>query len=315
MLLNSLSSVPSIWATVNSWFTPTVLFVFLNLMIAVIVFSSSFSKPSYHEQENPEQVHEIHRNLERSPSVLQRLKSFSFYPHRSSPTVTHYTAHSYGSAPLQEKEHDNGNEEKIESSFARSSSNVLHTVATPDTTVPSTSTTDINNLFQKPQERGVRLSFGEVLEEEEAGEEELVAADGREEQEEVEEFEEPNRSEEQSTLDEIYSQLKDNRVGKSKSHTKPASGEVPIKLSKKIKKSASAKSAFAHFEEDDIVEKLLPVTTREYKTKVSDEEEEGEGEVDAKADDFINRFKQQLRLQRLESIARYKDMVNRRNNG
>ncbi|GMP80650.1 hypothetical protein CsSME_00035670 [Camellia sinensis var. sinensis] len=38
------------------------------------------------------------------------------------------------------------------------------------------------------------------------------------------------------------------------------------------------------------------------------EDEEG---VDAKADDFINRFKQQLKLQRLDSILRYKEMLSR----
>ncbi|XP_027339126.1 pathogen-associated molecular patterns-induced protein A70-like [Abrus precatorius] len=47
----------------------------------------------------------------------------------------------------------------------------------------------------------------------------------------------------------------------------------------------------------------------EPKAKVTEEEEE-EG-VDAKADDFINRFRQQLRLQRLDSILRYRDMLKR----
>lgn len=35
-----------------------------------------------------------------------------------------------------------------------------------------------------------------------------------------------------------------------------------------------------------------------------------EGEVDAKADDFINRFKQQLKMQRLESLLRYRTNSN-----
>ncbi|MED6134306.1 hypothetical protein PIB30_035868 [Stylosanthes scabra] len=34
-------------------------------------------------------------------------------------------------------------------------------------------------------------------------------------------------------------------------------------------------------------------------------------EVDKKADDFINRFKQQLRLQRLDSILRYREVIKR----
>ncbi|MCI23771.1 hypothetical protein A2U01_0044953 [Trifolium medium] len=36
-----------------------------------------------------------------------------------------------------------------------------------------------------------------------------------------------------------------------------------------------------------------------------------EKEVDAKADDFIKRFKQQLRMERLDSILRYRDILNR----
>lgn len=39
--------------------------------------------------------------------------------------------------------------------------------------------------------------------------------------------------------------------------------------------------------------------------ETADEEEE----VDVRADDFINKFKQQLKLQRLESLLRYRDMI------
>ncbi|KAL2327186.1 hypothetical protein Fmac_020613 [Flemingia macrophylla] len=41
------------------------------------------------------------------------------------------------------------------------------------------------------------------------------------------------------------------------------------------------------------------------------ESPDAEEMVDAKADDFINRFRQQLRLQRLDSILRYRDMLKR----
>ena len=56
-------------------------------------------------------------------------------------------------------------------------------------------------------------------------------------------------------------------------------------------------------EEDDDLRR--PATTRERSNVV-------EEEVDAKAEQFISRFKQQLRLQRLESLARYTDMLKRR---
>lgn len=96
---------------------------------------------------------------------------------------------------------------------------------------------------------------------------------------------------------------------RSKSDTKPTPGEAPpAKLSKKMKKSASAKSAFSHFEEADIVENRRPATVREGKASLK-VTEVGDDEVDAKADDFINKFKQELKLQRLDSIIRYKEMI------
>lgn len=133
-----------------------------------------------------------------------------------------------------------------------------------------------------------------------------------EEAEELDEdqFEAEAESEEKDqTLDEIYSQLQlqDHHVSRTKSDTKPSSGEMPEKLPKKMKKSASAKSAFGHFAADDIVETRRPATVREKKAKVTEDDEE----VDAKADDFINRFKHQLKLQRLDSIIRYKDIITR----
>jgi hypothetical protein len=60
---------------------------------------------------------------------------------------------------------------------------------------------------------------------------------------------------------------------------------MPVKLPRKMKKLASSKSAFAYFEEEDIVETRRPATVREGKVGVM----EGDDEVDAKADDFIMR--------------------------
>lgn len=91
-------------------------------------------------------------------------------------------------------------------------------------------------------------------------------------------------------------------MARSQSDTNPAAGETPKKLPKKMKKSATLESAFNHF---DLAKR--PATMEER------EEEEEDVEVDARADDFINRFKQQLKLQRLDSIIRYKEMINRGN--
>ncbi|KAE9608123.1 hypothetical protein Lal_00003517 [Lupinus albus] len=54
--------------------------------------------------------------------------------------------------------------------------------------------------------------------------------------------------------------------------------------------------------------KLLRLKSNEGETIIDHGGEELEG-VDEKADNFIKRFKEQLRLQRLDSILRYRDMI------
>ncbi|KAL8063205.1 hypothetical protein ABFX02_01G013300 [Erythranthe guttata] len=115
------------------------------------------------------------------------------------------------------------------------------------------------------------------------------------------------RDEEKNVLDE-QSMTDSHFISRTKSDTEPASGEFPTKLPARMRKSASLKSAFGHFEEEVVVEARRPATVRVTgNAKVTG----GDEEVDAKADDFINRFKQQLKLQRLDSIIRYKDMIGR----
>ena len=100
----------------------------------------------------------------------------------------------------------------------------------------------------------------------------------------------------------------DHRHVRSKSESKK-----PVKKKKKatgkMTKSASEKSGFGFHEEAETVESVerrRPDTTRvEGSTSFGD----GEDGVDEKASDFINKFKQQLKLQRLDSILRYKEML------
>lgn len=95
----------------------------------------------------------------------------------------------------------------------------------------------------------------------------------------------------------------------AESHSGRSVSEGPKKVIKevKMKKSASSKGRLTSskkvVEEEEVVVRR-PTTTRAAPAKVDDG-------VDAKADDFINRFKQQLKLQRLDSISRYKEMINR----
>uniref|UniRef100_A0A803N1W1 Uncharacterized protein n=1 Tax=Chenopodium quinoa TaxID=63459 RepID=A0A803N1W1_CHEQI len=95
-----------------------------------------------------------------------------------------------------------------------------------------------------------------------------------------------------------------------------------------MKKSASHKSAFNHFHvepenHENARHTAVPTTVmedfeeeRENAPPVPLFREEREREdydngVDAKADDFINRFKKQLQMQRNDSIVRYKEMISR----
>ncbi|KAL0006182.1 hypothetical protein SO802_013743 [Lithocarpus litseifolius] len=62
----------TMWAFMVSWFTPSSLFVFVNLTIITIFLTSRFTshrKP--HQQEQ-------HQQLVRAPSVLERVSSFNF---------------------------------------------------------------------------------------------------------------------------------------------------------------------------------------------------------------------------------------------
>ncbi|KAE8687554.1 Detected protein of unknown function [Hibiscus syriacus] len=85
------------------------------------------------------------------------------------------------------------------------------------------------------------------------------------------------------------------------------------KVSEKMKKSASENSRAKAGEEEEELERRRPATMRiEKTTSFGDGDGDGDGDdqgVDAKADDFINKFKQQLKLQRLDSLLRYKDML------
>jgi len=105
------------------------------------------------------------------------------------------------------------------------------------------------------------------------------------------------------TMDEIYSRIIQSKAhnsahyGRQNSDTNPSGEEIPVRLPRKIKKSASDKSAFNHF---GAVERESAVAVAV--VEEAEEEKEEEEEVDARADDFINKFRQQLKMQRLDSV-------------
>ncbi|KAI5354219.1 hypothetical protein L3X38_007114 [Prunus dulcis] len=294
----------SIWASMNSWFTPTVFFVLLNVMIGTIAIASNLGTNQKHQDPQNQQ-----QGLARSPSVLQRIKSINLYHYRSpephtntfekNPETTESTHYAF--RHTQEAE---------QPQFTRSPS-LLQRLKSINFYIPQDFSTNPSQPSTNPSQPITTTTTMHKTQEPESHSEhdQFQHEDHFEDHEHPESPEPESESEEEQSLDEIYSQLKpvqDHHVSRTKSDTKPPSGEVPTKLPKKMKKSASSKSAFDHFKEDDIVEIRRPATVRERKAKVTEDEE-----VDAKADDFINKFKNQLKLQRLDSIIRYKDMLNR----
>ncbi|KAG6608377.1 Pathogen-associated molecular patterns-induced protein A70, partial [Cucurbita argyrosperma subsp. sororia] len=380
MFAESVSSTLSIWTSINSWFTPTVLFVVLNLVIGTIVIASNLGGPqkNHRHPSDPDQFQHLHR----SPSMLQRLKSFNPYSYRSEETATlfeklpgnetHYATfehpqlvrspsvlqrfkfsfagykseESFQSPPpatVVEKSPVNETHyasfehpqlvrspsvfQRFKFSFSGYKSEESFDSPLPASVVEKPPANEIHYAkFEHPQlvrspSMLQRLKFNfygfrseessqythpsvtavQKIEKVQIGREE--AAPKRAEDEEMDEDQEP-------TMDEVYSKLHGDHFTRTKSDTKPTAGEIPTKLPRKMKKSASSKSAFSHFEADEIVESCRPATVNEGRAKMT-EIDEG---VDARADDFINRFKQQLKLQRLESILKYKDMISRGNN-
>ncbi|KAI5586233.1 hypothetical protein BDE02_06G199500 [Populus trichocarpa] len=308
----------SIWTSMNSWLTPAVFFVLLNLMIGTIFVSSRLAtqKPGDQRQEQEKHVQAQYGHgyqLTRSPSVLQRLKSISLYSYRSQEPTTvtfenpqdsdqRFTFHQQTSQQdYQYHQNQNQNQPTISSSpsmLQKIKSINLYSYLSQESFNP-TSTKTHENQESTPTHFTSQQIYSQIQEHDERLREE-------EEEDRFQDEENEQIQDQEETFEEIYSKLQGGKLSKSISDTKPTSGEVPKKLPKKMRKSASAKSAFSHFEEEDIVESRRPATVREGKTTP----EVGDTEVDAKADDFIYKFKQQLKLQRVDSIIRYKDTIN-----
>ncbi|XP_010429627.1 PREDICTED: bromodomain-containing protein DDB_G0278469-like [Camelina sativa] len=272
----------SVLTAMYSWFTPTVLFVFLNLMIGTIAISSSFSST---KSNDPNQT-----QIQRSPSMIHRLKSINFSSF-TSPDKSHHLEF----PPSTPEDNNNINSHQpasIEQNqpFLSRSPSVLHRIKSFN--LYNYISQEPTNIVEAPPPS--------------------VTVESKQEQEPEHEQEEEEEEEETSpSLEEVYSKLNLNHVARTKSDTEPAAGIIPPKLPKKMKKSASTKSPFSHFQEDEIsVEARRPATVKVPRVTTVEEADE---EVDAKADDFINRFKHQLKLQRIDSITKYKEMVKKRN--
>lgn len=338
----SLAQSTSLWSTVSEWFTPTVFFVLLNVVIGTIAVTSktlsshhahsgSGAKPGADHQQQQQhygteagadqfQYHDAAaapppaRQLSRTGSMLQRLKSFNlgFHMYRYRPEDYGLVAAGVPEPPAAAA-HAGGVVEAVLKEPQHAAQKPAKAAQKPRRRDPSPP------RHQIPQEHPHHQRHHHLPDEEPE-----FASDAAE-------FE---------TLEEAFLAASGGssttHLNRIQSDTLPTAGEIPRKLAATMKKSASTKSAFSHFEPSDLPRR--PATTRDDRRRdlldpaaAADDDDDAEAfadaaaaictevagsaaphvEVDARADDFINRFREQLKLQRLESLMRYRDMLNR----
>lgn len=276
--------IASIWEFVNSWFTPTTLFLFLNLMIGTIIIMSRYGAHTISQQLHQHQDQLGHYDslspLVRPPSLLERIKSiFSFYKFKP---------------PAQETEHLRPTEPAYEPQYYPKPDNPHQLGNQPSLLDRLKSNKFSSYKFEQPKLETEHLQSSEP------------------------QFETHNPSSLEANL-ETETESNPNvdpspnnshlvKRSKSDSH----SGVSKNSQQERIRKSVSQKLKARNLEEnDEIVELVVPPPTmvdRKNSLENSGNETVSSGEdegVDAKADDFINRFNNQLRLQRLNSLKRF----------
>ncbi|KAK7354650.1 hypothetical protein VNO80_20115 [Phaseolus coccineus] len=254
----------SVYGVMASWFTPSYLFIFINLVIGTIAITSRFTNTTKRQRQH---------QLLRSPSLLDRFTSFRYHKHE--PTAT-LTPHNVAVEPVQ----------PLESPRA----------------VPTSS---FDSSFHTPE---------------------------IEEDDQVQSKNSPqlDRVPSSSLLDRIRSfSFRKTESERSEPVQNPDFGMKLVRtpfLMERVR-CFSLDLCKVQNESCDSVQpplsrapsflqrlKSLTFDRSESETEVADggelvEEREEEEGVDAKADDFINRFRQQLRLQRLDSILRCRDVL------
>lgn len=276
---------------VSSWFTPTILFCVLNLMIGTIFISSSL-KP----HQNKKQHHQLGDDdnsvpqLTRVPSLLERVRSFN-YSLRQDQSVSDPFSHAQNTYPFSRTPSLLERLGAVNLPFSRSGDfpATTHYADPPENGAHHNAPLAPAPSFLE-RVRSINLSFSRS--------------------EQPDPF--PSTTHHTESPEAQTRKVEDNSesVMSHARRTKSATlAEIPAFSKKKMKKSASEKMKVDPEETEEEVDRRRPATVREKNTAKFDEEDDA---VDEKADDFINRFKQQLKLQRLDSLLRYKETLNRR---
>ncbi|XP_019190533.1 PREDICTED: uncharacterized protein LOC109184993 [Ipomoea nil] len=267
MFEDTVSIVPSSFlAAMNNWFTPTVFFVLLNVVIATIALTSTLANQ---KKQTTQQTPKVAG----SPSVLQRLRSINLSSFRSQEPIFKFNPDSDTLFNLEPTHHPQILEPQMPYAFYQ----------LPQES-PSLETQTTHYIFRQENETHY-VSHQETVERNETHDVKTEEIEAHEE--EAEEEAKPER------LDGDYNEPPETK-------TTPSAVEISERLAAKMRKSASMKS---QPEKKEDVEARRPATMKERVAAEVDEE------VDAKADDFINKFRQQLKLQRVDSTLRYKEAI------
>ncbi|KAI9191381.1 hypothetical protein LWI28_007775 [Acer negundo] len=304
------SMIVSYWVSITSWFTPTALFIFVNLVIGTIAITSRRKQPNPH-QEDQLGPYDSPPQLARPPSLIDRVKSINFslykFPQPEPEQDTRYY-------PSTEPVHDDSNLvdppqqlqrapsllDRVKSidlslyKFKFPQSNPEEETHSFPTTEPVHDSEPVGpyptQLHRAPSllERVRSYKLSSVYRSQQPyPEAETEVVDNSVVEEQV--------SDPKQGLDPYHNQPMRSKSEAMK--TKPKKREI-------VKKSLSQKSMV--IDETEIVERRRPETTRAETAASSSDDDEG---VDAKADDFINKFRKQLKLQRLDSLLRYKEIL------
>ncbi|CAI8611056.1 unnamed protein product [Vicia faba] len=241
---------------IATWFTPSSIFIFVNLVIGTIALTSRFNAPPKN-QTNQQHQQQPQPQLNRSPSLLQRVRSFN---------LSYYT-----------NNHHNESEPESESTQPQL------------VRQPSLLQRVVSFHFNKHEPQHPQTHYTQPESDSESTQPQLVRKP--------------------SLLQRVMS-FKTQQVQPESENLSPNQICDEDKSKVEMKKSASKKecSMTSEWKEEDeeTVERRMPATAAARSESTTSKEDEA---VDAKADDFINRFKKQLRLQRLDSFIRYRNTM------
>jgi hypothetical protein len=238
-------------AFIATWFTPSSLFIFVNLVIGTIALASRFNSPPKNDQ-----IHHQQPQLNRPPSLIHRVRSFN---------LRHY----YHNEPTYVPQPETESELTTQPQLVRK---------------PSLLERVISFNFNKHEPSNPQTHYSQPESDSESTQPKLVRKP--------------------SLLQRVISfNLNKNEPAQLKSEN-PSSDPKESKV--EMKKSASEMKLDWEEEDEETVERRRPATAAARSETTTCKEDEA---VDAKADDFINRFKKQLRLQRLDSFIRYRNTM------